>query len=267
MSYAYLPEFVIATWASLSLPAKAVCVSIASFMNVAATGCWPSIPTLRDHAGLKDKRTVKKALAELGEAGVIKMEFRDGQSYRFSWAQPPSSGVGGTSHVPGTSHVGGDTATPYIPCTPPPTSHAGPPTSHVPRRILEKDTRKNNNRGPTPSTAAAAEELAGLDLYEADAALCRAWPQLYPSWQRAYPHLDITAEVAKAHAWEMANPAKRKTDRPRFLTNWLARVRPSDQNVAPGVDESEEAFLKASLAYRDSGIEEMISGEEKDQCA
>lgn len=42
----------------------------------------------------------------------------------------------------------------------------------------------------------------------------------------AYPGVDLRAEVLKARAWLIANPAKRKTPRgvPRFLNGWLERA-------------------------------------------
>jgi hypothetical protein len=33
----------------------------------------------------------------------------------------------------------------------------------------------------------------------------------------------VPTEILRAHAWALANPAKRKRDWRRFLTNWMAR--------------------------------------------
>jgi hypothetical protein len=43
--------------------------------------------------------------------------------------------------------------------------------------------------------------------------------------RRAYPRVDIPAELAKARAWSFANPDKRKTKRglAKFLNGWMER--------------------------------------------
>lgn len=43
------------------------------------------------------------------------------------------------------------------------------------------------------------------------------------AWEKAYPACDIDAELAKAHAWMQANPAKKKRNWTSFLRNWLDR--------------------------------------------
>ena len=49
----------------------------------------------------------------------------------------------------------------------------------------------------------------------------------------AYPKLDIPAELRKARAWCVANPAQRKTPRGagKFLNGWLSRA--ADRNPKP----------------------------------
>lgn len=44
-------------------------------------------------------------------------------------------------------------------------------------------------------------------------------------WVGLFPNLDVQAECAKALAWLLANPGRRKTHAgmPRFLVNWLTR--------------------------------------------
>jgi len=73
-------------------------------------------------------------------------------------------------------------------------------------------------------TAKVPAELEPLELYRADLKLCNRWPSLLHSWRQAYKDVDILAEVTKAHAWELANPARRKKNRARFLTGWLSRT-------------------------------------------
>ena len=42
-------------------------------------------------------------------------------------------------------------------------------------------------------------------------------------WGKAYPAVDIDGEIDRARQWLIDNPAKRKKQVSRFLTNWLAR--------------------------------------------
>ena len=68
------------------------------------------------------------------------------------------------------------------------------------------------------------EELKGLTLYETNERLLKLWPELVGAWKNAFPGIDIVAEVKAAHAWEVANPKRRKVDKARFLQNWMART-------------------------------------------
>ena len=47
--------------------------------------------------------------------------------------------------------------------------------------------------------------------------------------RKAYPQIDIEAELAKMDAWSLSNPGKRKTPAGamRFVNSWLSRCRPS----------------------------------------
>lgn len=51
-------------------------------------------------------------------------------------------------------------------------------------------------------------------------------PTQIAAWQRDFMHLDIEREVRKAHAWIVANVAKRKTasGMPKFLVAWFMRA-------------------------------------------
>ena len=44
------------------------------------------------------------------------------------------------------------------------------------------------------------------------------------NWAKAYPLVDLNHELAKAHAWYLDNPARRKKSHARFLGNWLANA-------------------------------------------
>ena len=74
--------------------------------------------------------------------------------------------------------------------------------------------------------------LKDLILYCVDEKLCRRWSELLPAWTLAYPAVDVMAEIRMAHAWEVANPTRRKKDRARFLASWLSRAQ--DRNRSQG---------------------------------
>lgn len=91
------------------------------------------------------------------------------------------------------------------------------------KTIARSDSSESSSH-PVP------DELRDLELYAADPKLCRAWPPFLTAAQQAYPGVDILAEVRAAHAWEVANPKRRKKQRTRFLHSWLSRA----QDRAPG---------------------------------
>lgn len=55
-------------------------------------------------------------------------------------------------------------------------------------------------------------------------------------WADAYPAVDVPAEIKRAEQWLKDNPAKRKKNVSRFLTNWMARCqeRGGGKSGAPG---------------------------------
>ena len=62
----------------------------------------------------------------------------------------------------------------------------------------------------------------------------------------AYPAVLIDAEIAKAHAWVLANPANRKSQWGRFLNKWLERA----QDKAPRVSGSAADQFKGVLGVQ-----------------
>ena len=90
---------------------------------------------------------------------------------------------------------------------------------------------------PTTEPTVLPGELENLELYRVDQRLCSRWESLMGGWIAAYPRGRdwIMGEVRKAHAWEIANPEKRKKNRAAYLANWLNRSqdRPSPSNGSP----------------------------------
>lgn len=50
---------------------------------------------------------------------------------------------------------------------------------------------------------------------------------------KAFPAVAVESEIAKAHAWALANPSKRKAEWGRFLNNWLANAKPAPKPENP----------------------------------
>ena len=80
------------------------------------------------------------------------------------------------------------------------------------------------------------KKLLHLPLYKVDQKFCTRFNTLFSCWKTAYPNLDIMKEIEKAHAWEMSNPRNLKTDRARFINNWLNRVHTKANPVGTAKD-------------------------------
>ncbi len=72
--------------------------------------------------------------------------------------------------------------------------------------------------------------FAGCPLYQADKKLLTindkgspAILTLWRAWKATYSNVDLFLEVKKAHAWEVANPARQKKNRLKFLNSWVNR--------------------------------------------
>lgn len=75
------------------------------------------------------------------------------------------------------------------------------------------------------------KELQDYPHYLKDRLFCRDWERLRAEWTRAFPSVDILAELRKAHAWQSAKQPK--VNQRAFLHRWLAkaqdRARPGDR--------------------------------------
>ena len=88
--------------------------------------------------------------------------------------------------------------------------------------------------------------LKGLELYEKDPRLCGGISQALYAWRKAYPAINMEAEIQAAHAWEVERPQQRKKNRIAFLGSWLKRSQKDvDQRArvsssAPVIRENEQ---------------------------
>ena len=97
----------------------------------------------------------------------------------------------------------------------------------------EGKKKTNNNDG----TRDFEKDFDGLGLYLKDDKLRKKWNECYDALKTGFPTVDIIPEIRKAHAWEVNNPRKRKTNRPSFFNNWFtnaaARIAKSEAYYAP----------------------------------
>lgn len=85
---------------------------------------------------------------------------------------------------------------------------------------------------PTPIPTPKGVESIPLD----DGTEFEVTEPMVAEFRRAYPRIDVVAEVRKARVWCMSNPANRKTRKgaPRFLNSWLARAEAESVKASGG---------------------------------
>lgn len=113
----------------------------------------------------------------------------------------------------------------------------------------------NNDLSSEPKKDLRSEppsDLKDLELYATDEKLCKAWPKLLVALKQAFPGVDVVAETRKAHAWEVADPARRKTKRTAFLRRWCSTAQ--DRGGYRAKDDSPEwkkaAYPKGLTAHK-----------------
>lgn len=115
----------------------------------------------------------------------------------------------------------------------------------------------------SPATRVVPDELKDLPLYAEDRRLCQQWPQLYAAIRTANPGIDAMAEVRRAHAWEVAQPASaRKKHRAKFLTAWIARASERAAKDAPKI-EPPDPLSPSELAALEAEAEAHRTAEQK----
>lgn len=105
----------------------------------------------------------------------------------------------------------------------------------------EKETEKDKDQekgkegglGGEEGLGGCPEDFKGLKLYSqlrgsprraAVEILWRSWPDMRAAFESAFPGLDLIGELRKAHAWEISNPGRRKSDLVSFLCAWFMRA-------------------------------------------
>lgn len=121
---------------------------------------------------------------------------------------------------------------------------------------VHKNTRKRGVEvqpaGPTTPThlIPIPNVIRDLPEYVKDVKLCWGLPAATLAWEKAYPGVNISAEIRRAYAWEMADPRRRKILRLKFLQAWMARSqdRPKSEVSNAGTHDSQSPVSFKALA-------------------
>ena len=103
-------------------------------------------------------------------------------------------------------------------------THSKGNANHKPRTINQEPLTKNHKPIIKPSTANDKISFDGTTWQNITGSLER--------WGKAYPAININIELEKAADWLIANPANKKNNYARFLTNWFSRA----QDRAPRIN-------------------------------
>lgn len=94
-----------------------------------------------------------------------------------------------------------------------------PPTRRDVTRRDEQDEQVYLEESPEPGKPGSEPALRTVE-----GTPYRIPEKAWEAWLASYPAVSVADECRKAHAWEMANPKRRKVDKLRFLNSWLARA-------------------------------------------
>lgn len=221
-----------------------VLLTLALHMDATGGSCWPSVRTLAEETGLS-RRAVMEHIEKAASEGWVKRWVRGagGRGWRLAEYQAtvPDHVVivhnrditeGGDPHSPRQADGG----------------HVGSPRERggghprAPEVVTEGDLNSTNNstKGvrddkivlgpPTPSPVFLRFPLKpNGGVYDLTEQEVRELEDLYPS-------LDVRQALRDCFAWNLANPARRKTARGirRHIVGWIRRESNQARYVSPG---------------------------------
>ncbi|MEA3346952.1 MAG: hypothetical protein U9Q21_02545 [Candidatus Auribacterota bacterium] len=106
------------------------------------------------------------------------------------------------------------------------------------KRRVELDKDKDKEVDGQPKNAA----------YECELFLVRK--EEFEVFEKAYPKINIMAELPKMRSWLISNPARHKSNYKRFINNWLGRCRPDLDYVNRKAIERRKAAEKKQEAEK-----------------
>jgi len=194
--------------------------------------CWPGHNYTARKTGLSE-RSVRRQISTLVTKGFLVAHTRFDDSGRqitnlYKLSMPALSDRDTITDIPGGQGVQGEGDTSD--------QGRGTPVTTPVRTTVNEPSEGNvrtapNREKPRSAPAFVPDDLENLELYRQDDKLCERWESFRDASETAYPGVDVVAEVAKAHSWEVANPARRKKNRLAFLNNWLTRAQ--DKAASP----------------------------------
>jgi len=179
---------------------------------------WPSLATIAADLGLtiQGARTITRRLAAKGwlrihAAGAVGR----GHSIRYGLSIPDEKVNGDTPFLVGEK-VNGDAPFEREKVN----GHSEKRSTAVDPNTSHEHRQEKSTSVPSIRFDREAGRFTGID----DGRL--------GTWGRAYPGIDVVAEIRKAAAWATANPHKAKKRWEAFLVNWLSRAEKDLRNGA-----------------------------------
>lgn len=112
------------------------------------------------------------------------------------------------SHLPPSSHLP-PTSLPALANTPSPS----PSPSITPSPSLYAPSGTSSDSEPKKEIIEWSAEIGFTGITDGDLS----------EWANAYPAVNLTMQIARAHTWLKDNPSKKKKAVRRFLSNWFSR--------------------------------------------
>jgi len=202
---------------ALPRPEQLVLLAVADHARDDGTKVYPSIAHLAWKTGYSD-RQVQRAMSSLRRRGVLAI----------------------------VSPGGGERATEYrlhlevLAEKPPYRSPAGDAMSPVTPTSPPGDTYVTGDTRVTPTVIRSS--TSPVVRFEGQS--FQVLPERLEYWQGVYIAVDVAAEVRAAHAWLLANPARRPRNPERFLVGWLKRAQDQARPRRETFEERQQRYLK-----------------------
>lgn len=227
------------TWAwDLELPIgeKMVLLKLADRANDDGE-CWPGQEELARQCSMS-VRAIRDNLTRLVNRGLVGVEYRNfgmrrgSNVYRINTVQ---DGVKKAESRPADSAARLDSrpADGDIPTGSRCRSYKEEPSLKAIIRAKEAEMPPLPDDEP-PQQNERDEHNDGIGFDALSGMFCNIHEDYWARWEKAYPNLDVDAELLKAESWYAANPKRRKKNHARFITNWLGRASGVATQAKPG---------------------------------
>lgn len=181
--------------------------------------CWPGQEELARQCSMS-VRAIRDNLNRLVERGLIEIKYRNFGMRRGSnvYCMNLSETV---KSRPATAAARGDSRP----------ADCDKPTGNGCRSYKEEPSLNSIIMAEqSDSTSLPADSIQqdddqdGIQFDVVGGLFCNIHDEQWARWEKAYPKIDVDAELAKAEIWYIANPKRRKKNHGRFITNWLAKA-------------------------------------------